>query len=61
MRKVKQLVLSVCCLLSVVVVVATKIARSQVLGICACCKHNESMDTGKKLVSIHFELLKMAY
>ena len=45
----------------VVVVVNTKIARSRVLGICVCCKHNESVDIGEQLISIHFELLKMAY
>ena len=28
----------------VVVVVGTKIARSRVLGVCACCKHNQSVD-----------------
>ena len=38
---------SVCVVLVVVIiVVSTKIARSQVLGICACCKHNESVDIG---------------
>ena len=45
----------------VVVVVGTKIARSQVLGVCACCKHNQLVDIIEKLVSIHFELLKIAY
>ena len=45
----------------VVVIVGTKIIRSQVLGICACCKHNELVDIGEKLVSTRFELLKMAY
>ena len=34
----------------------TKIARSEVLD--TCCKHNESVGNGKKLASIHFELLK---
>ena len=38
-----------------VVVVGMKIA---VLGICACCKHNQSVE---KLVSMCFKLLKMAY
>ena len=28
----------------VVVVIGTKIARSRVLGVCACCKHNQSVD-----------------
>ena len=28
--------------------------------ICACCKHNESVDIDEKLVSTRFELLKMA-
>ena len=46
---------------SVVVVVGTKIARSRVLGICACCKHNQSVDIGEKLVYTSFELLKKAY
>ena len=44
-----------------VVVVGTKIARSRVLGICACCKHNQSVDIGEKLVHMRFELLKKAY
>ena len=51
---VKQSVLSVCRLLSL----NTKIARSRVLGICACCKHNESVDIGEKLVSVCFKVLK---
>ena len=33
-------------------------ARSRVIGICACCKHNESVDIDEKLVSIRFEMLK---
>ena len=45
----------------VVVVVGTKIARSRVLGVCACCKHNQSIDIGEKLVYTRFELLKKAY
>ena len=45
----------------VVVVVGTKIARSRVLGICARCKHNQSVDIGEKLVYMRFELLKKAY
>ena len=45
----------------VVVVVATKIARSRVLGVYACCKHNQSIDIGEKLVSTGFEFLKKAY
>ena len=44
----------------VVVVVCTKIARSRVLGICACYKHNQSVDIGAKLVFTRFELLKKA-
>ena len=32
----------------VVVVVGTKIARSRVLGVCACYKHNQSVDIGEK-------------
>ena len=39
----------------------TKITRSHFLGICACCKHNQSVDISKKLVCIRFELLKNAY
>ena len=47
--------------LSVVIIVSTKIARSRVLGICAYCKHNQSVDIGEKLVYKGFELLKRAY
>ena len=43
------------CLSSIVV---TKIARSRVLGICACCKHNELVDISEKLVSVCFKVLK---
>ena len=43
------------------VVVSTKITRSQVLGICVCCKHNESVDISEELVSVCFELLDMAH
>ena len=43
------------------VIVGTKIARSRVLGICACCKHNQLVDIGEKLVYAHFKLLKKAY
>ena len=50
---------SVC--LSIVVVVGTKIARSCVLGICVCYKHNQLVDIGEKLVCTRFELLKKAY
>ena len=53
-QEVKQSV----CLSVVVVVVGTKIARSQVLGVCACCKHNQSIDIGEKLVYTGFESLK---
>ena len=45
----------------VIVVVGTKITRSRILGICACCKHNQSVDNGEKLVCTPFELLKKAY
>ena len=45
----------------VVVVVGTKIARSRVLGICMCCKHNKLVDICEKLVSVHFKLLDMAH
>ena len=44
-----------------VVVVGTKIARSRVLGVCACCKHNQSVDIGEKLVCTGFEFLNKAY
>ena len=47
--------------LSICVVISTKIARSRVLGIYACCKHNQSVDIGEKLVCTGFELLKKAY
>ena len=46
---------------SIVVVVGTKIARSRVLGVCACCKHNQLVDIGEKLVCTLFELPKKAY
>ena len=49
---------SVCLSVVVVVVVSTKIARSRVLGICASCKHNQSVDIGEKLVCTCLELLK---
>ena len=42
----------------VIVVVGTKIARSRVLGICASCKDNQSVDIGEKLACTHFKLLK---
>ena len=45
----------------VVVVVGTKIARSRVLGICVCCKHNQSVDIGEKLVCTCLKLLEKAY
>ena len=45
----------------VVVVVGTKIARSRVLGVCACYKHIQSIDIDEKLVYTGFELLKKAY
>ena len=50
---------SVC--MSVVVVVGTKIARSRVLGVCACYKHNQSVDIGEKIDCTRFEFLKKAY
>ena len=53
---IKQSVLSAC-----LSVVATKIARSQVLGIYACCSYNESVGIGEKLVSVSLELLNMAH
>ena len=48
--------------LSVVVIGGgTKISRAHLLGISACYKHNESVDIGEKLVSIHFKLLNVAH
>ena len=46
---------------SVLSVVVTKITRSQVIGICACCNYHESVDLGEKLVTVCFELLDMAH
>ena len=45
----------------VVVTIGTKITRYGVLGIYACCKHNQSVDIDEKLVCTLFELLKKAY
>ena len=45
----------------IVVVVGTKITRSRILGIYACCKHNQLVDICEKLVCTHFELFKKAY
>ena len=39
----------------IVVVVGTKITRSRVLGIYACCKYNQSVDIGEKLVCTRFK------
>ena len=41
--------------------VVTIIARSRVLGICACCSYHRLVDIGEKLVSVCFELLNMAH
>ena len=41
----------------IVVVVSTKITRSQDLGICVCYKHNKSVDTCEKLVSVRLPTL----
>ena len=49
---------SVCLSVVVVIVISTKIARSRILGICASCKHNQSVDIGEKLVCTCLELLK---
>ena len=43
------------------VVISTKMVRSHVLGICACCKHNQSVNISEKLVCMRFKLLKNAY
>ena len=45
----------------IIVVVGRKIARSCILGICACYRHNQLVDIGEKLVCTRFELLKKAY
>ena len=58
MQGVKQ---SVCLSVVVVVVVGSKIARSRVLDVYVCCKHNQSIDIGEKLVCTGFEFLKKAY
>ena len=60
-QEVKQSVCPSVVVVVVIVVVGTKIARSRVLGVCACCKHNQSVDIGEKLVCTGFELLKKAY
>ena len=39
-------------------VIVTKIARSQVLRICACYKHNESVDIGEKTVFCALQIAK---
>ena len=44
-----------------VVVVGTKITRSHIVGICACSKHNNSVDISEKLACTPFELLKLAH
>ena len=44
-----------------VIVVGMKIAISRLLGVCACYKHNQSIDIGEKLVYTRFKLLKKAY
>ena len=41
----------------VVIVIGTKIARSHILGICVCCKYNQSIDIGEELVCTRFKLL----
>ena len=55
---VKQSVCPSVVVVIVIVVVDMKITRSLVIGICACCKHNQSV---KKLVRTPFKLLKMTY
>jgi hypothetical protein len=42
------------------VVVGTKIATFRVLGICVHYNHNQLVDIGGKVVSLRFEMLKMA-
>ena len=46
---------------SVLSVIIMKIARSQVLGIFACCNYYELVDIVEKLVSLCFELLNLAH
>ena len=42
-----------------VIVIGTKIARSHVLDICACCKYNQSLNIGEKLVYMYvFQIVK---
>ena len=53
--------LSVVIVVVVVIVVGMEIARSRILGIYVCCKHNQSVDIGEKLVCTHFKLHKKAY
>ena len=50
-----------CSTVVVVIVVGTKIARSRVLGVWACYKHNQSVDIDEKLVYTRFESLKKTY
>ena len=45
----------------IVVVVSTKITRSQDPGVYVCWKYNESVHICEKLVSVCFELLNMAH
>ena len=56
-----SVIVSIVGVVSVVSVVSMKIAKSQDLGICACCKHNESVDICEKLVSVRFELYASAH
>ena len=48
-------------ILSVLSVAVTKIARSRVVGICACYNHHQFVDIGEKLVSLCFELVNVAH
>ena len=45
----------------VVVVVGTKIARFRVLGVCAHCNYNKSVEIAERLVFTNVEWVKMAY
>ena len=58
MHRGKVIGLSVC--LSVVVI-TTKIARSQHLGPWSICKYNELVEVSDKLASVCLELSGMAY
>ena len=45
----------------IVIFIDTEITGSRLLGICACYKHNQSVDIDEKLDCTCFKLLKKAY